>query len=69
MEIDCKDRYSFTRLNYMDRMGKIIAIVKASYPASPCIRIGDFAAAQGNQNIYAIVRKTESSSPTRPKDD
>jgi 2-polyprenyl-3-methyl-5-hydroxy-6-metoxy-1,4-benzoquinol methylase len=51
IEIDCRDRHSFTRLNYLDRMNAISGIVKRAYNAPAGIRIGDFAAAQGNMGL------------------
>jgi 2-polyprenyl-3-methyl-5-hydroxy-6-metoxy-1,4-benzoquinol methylase len=51
IEIDSRDRHSFTRLNYLDRMNKIIAIVKAAYPTPAGTGVGDFAVARGNMGL------------------
>ena len=51
LEIDCTDRHSYTRLNYLDRMNTITGIVKRVYPSPAGVRVGDFAAAQGNMGL------------------
>ncbi len=50
-EVDNPDRYSNARLNYYDRLNVIIQIVSSRLKNSQNVKIGDFAAAQGNAGL------------------
>ena len=51
LEVDNRDAHSFFRLNYLDRMNRVIALVRRAYPAPAGVKVGDFAAAQGNVGL------------------
>lgn len=51
IEIDNPDRYHPKRINYFDRLGKIISIIQKMFPNPSQIKIGDFACAQSNLSL------------------
>jgi 2-polyprenyl-3-methyl-5-hydroxy-6-metoxy-1,4-benzoquinol methylase len=51
MEIDARRWYSYVRLSYVDRIEKVISIVKESFPAPAQTRVGEFGCAQANMSL------------------
>jgi 2-polyprenyl-3-methyl-5-hydroxy-6-metoxy-1,4-benzoquinol methylase len=51
VEIDNPDQYHPKRLNYLDRLNKIISVVRQAFPIPNRVNIGDFACAQANVGL------------------
>lgn len=51
MQIDNPDKQNFIGLRYMDRINKIISLVKKYFPIENKSKVGDFACAQGNVSL------------------
>jgi 2-polyprenyl-3-methyl-5-hydroxy-6-metoxy-1,4-benzoquinol methylase len=50
-EIDNPDRHYRVRIIYLDRIRRIISLVRKYYPTAEGIRVGDFGCAQGNVSL------------------
>lgn len=50
-EIDNRDDYSLSKINYMNRIGKVISIIEKHFEPSQSIKIADFGCAQGNISL------------------
>lgn len=50
-EIDNPDEYSLSKINYMNRINKVISVIKKHFEPSLNIKIADFGCAQGNISL------------------
>jgi 2-polyprenyl-3-methyl-5-hydroxy-6-metoxy-1,4-benzoquinol methylase len=51
LEIDNPDKYAPSRLSYLDRICKVVSVIKVFFPETAGVTIGEFGCAQANMSL------------------